>query len=310
MDDMLSFAECSQCGNSIFVRDIESGEEICGVCGLVVSNNIVNLGPEWRAFTEAEKNKRSRIGMATSFKLYDKGLSTGFNWTLDARGKRLDHVAVNKMSRLRRHDNRSKLDDTWARNLSIAMAELERLTANLHVPQIVQELAALTYRKALKHDLIRGRSIDAFVAASLYAACRIQKVPRTLKKISENSSRDRSEIFHSYKLLLQDLGLKMPIDDPMKFVPRIAARLRLKRETERRAIDILRRVKEGNGLSGKDPRGIAAAALYKACKENGDKRLQKAVAAAAETTEVTLRNRLRGLEDTLSYLRRKGRPDP
>ena len=69
--------------------------------------------------------------------------------------------------------------------------------------------------------------------------------------------------------------------------------------TERQAIEILRRAKERQGLSGKDPRGVAAAALYMACVEKGDKRIQKEIAAAAGTTEVTLRNRLRGLEDTL-----------
>jgi transcription initiation factor TFIIIB Brf1 subunit/transcription initiation factor TFIIB len=36
-----------------------------------------------------------------------------------------------------------------------------------------------------------------------------------------------------------------------------------------------------------------------ACLEMDDKRIQKEVAAAAGTTEVTLRNRLRGLEEVL-----------
>jgi transcription initiation factor TFIIB len=59
------------------------------------------------------------------------------------------------------------------------------------------------------------------------------------------------------------------------------------------------RAKEKKGLSGKDPRGIAAAALYMACIEMDDKKIQKEVASAAGTTEVTLRNRLKGLEETL-----------
>jgi transcription initiation factor TFIIB len=59
------------------------------------------------------------------------------------------------------------------------------------------------------------------------------------------------------------------------------------------------RAKERKGLSGKDPRGIAAAALYMACLEMDDKKIQKDVASAAGTTEVTLRNRLKGLNETL-----------
>jgi transcription initiation factor TFIIIB Brf1 subunit/transcription initiation factor TFIIB len=41
--------------------------------------------------------------------------------------------------------------------------------------------------------------------------------------------------------------------------------LNLLRDTEQLAISILIKVKKRNGLSGKDPRGLAAAALYMAC---------------------------------------------
>ena len=123
---------------------------------------------------------------------------------------------------------------------------------------------------------------------------------KALKEISKASTREHSEISRSYRLLLKDLKLKMPVDDPMKFVPGIASKLKVMHETERKAVDILRKAKERQGLSGKDPRGIAAAALYMACKDNNDKKIQKDVAQAAGTTEVTLRNRLRGLETILN----------
>jgi len=290
---------CPRCRGTNLIRDLEVGEEVCGECGLVVSEEIVNTGPEWRAFTSAEKANRPRVGMARSYTLYDMGLSTSFNGTRDGRGNKLDADTQSRMNKLKKYDNRTKLDDTWGRNLSIAMAELDRMSTILHIPKNVKEHAAVIYRKALREDLIRGRSIDAFVAASLYAACRLQKVPRPLKNISKTSTREHSEVSRSYRLLLRVLNLKMPVDDPMKFVPGIAAKLKLRHNTERHAIDILRKARKKQGLSGKDPRGIAAAALYMACIENEEKRIQKDVAAAAGTTEVTLRNRLRGLEDIL-----------
>ena len=290
---------CSKCGSPNLIRDYEAGEEVCSDCGLVASEAIVNTGPEWRAFTNAEKNKRQRVGMARSYTLYDMGLSTSFSGNRDARGNRLDIDTRNRMNKLKKYDTRSKLDDTWGRNLSIAMAELDRLSTTLYIPKTVKEHAALIYRRALKADLIRGRSIDAFVAASLYAACRKQRVPRPLKEISKASTREHSEVSRSYRLLHRELNLKMPIDDPMKFVSGIASKLNVRQDTQHKAVEILRKAKERQGLSGKDPRGIAAAALYMACLENDEKRIQKDVAAAAGTTEVTLRNRLRGLEETL-----------
>jgi transcription initiation factor TFIIB len=271
----------------------------------VVDQSPIDRGPEWRAFTADERNSRSRTGLGMSYSLYDKGLSTVFKGDRDAQGNRLNDETRIKMDRLRRYDNRTKFDETWRRNLSIAMAELDRMSTALHLPQNVKEAAALIYRRALKKDLIRGRSIDAFVAASIYAACRQSKVPRPLKEITEASTREKGEVSRTYRLLLRELRIKMPVDDPMKFIPSIASKLRLRRDTEQRAVDILRKAKRVKGLSGKDPRGLAAAALYMACLDMDDRRIQKDVSEAAGTTEVTLRNRLRGLEETLRDVERQ-----
>jgi transcription initiation factor TFIIB len=296
---------CTRCGSRNLVNDPENGETVCTNCGLVVAESPIDRGPEWRAFTADEKNSRSRTGLGISYSLYDKGLSTVFKGDRDAQGNRLKDETRIKMDRLRRYDNRSKFDETWRRNLSIAMAELDRMSTALHLPQNVKEAAALIYRRALKKDLIRGRSIDAFVAASIYAACRQSKVPRPLKEITNASNREKGEVSRTYRLLLRELRIKMPVDDPMKFIPSIASKLRLRRDTEQRAVDILRKAKRVKGLSGKDPRGLAAAALYMACLDMGDRRIQKDVSEAAGTTEVTLRNRLRGLEETLRDVERQ-----
>jgi transcription initiation factor TFIIB len=290
--------KCPKCGNANIISDPENGERVCSSCGLVIEETSIDMGPEWRAFTSDEKNSRSRTGLGATLTLYDKGLSTVFNGDRDAAGKKLNNQARLKMDRLRRYDNRSKFDETWRRNLSVAMAELDRISVILHIPNNVKEQAALIYRKALKADLIRGRSIDAFVAASIYAACRASQVPRQIKKVSEASTRDHAEVARTYRLIIKELKLRMPVDEPMKFVSSIAAKLRLRRDTEQTAINILQSAKIRRGLTGKDPRGLAAAALYMACIKNDDKRIQKDVAIAAGTTEVTLRNRLRGLVES------------
>jgi transcription initiation factor TFIIB len=291
--------KCVRCGNVNLIMDFENGETVCSNCGLVVEEKNIDTGPEWRAFTMSEKNNRARTGLGLSYTLYDKGLSTAFKGNRDSGGKRLSNETRIKMDRLRRYDNRSKFDETWRRNLSIAMAELDIMSTKLHLPQNIKEQTAILYRKALKMDLIRGRSIDAFVAASIYASCRLSEVPRPLKIITEASSREHYEIAKTYRLMLKEMNLKMPIDTPFKFIPSIASKLRLNRETERKAILILSEAKKRQATAGKDPRGLAAAALYMACMDSDEKRIQRIVAEAAGTTEVTLRNRLRGLENSL-----------
>jgi len=295
-------SNCPHCGGTRIVSDRQTGEMICANCGLVVTETIMDTGPEYRVFNLQEANDRRRTGTGYSMSIYDKGLSTVIKGDKDASGKRLDYETQRRMRRLQRQDNRSKVNETHARNLSIAMAELDRMASELHLPQNVKENAALIYRKALKEDLIRGRSIDAFVAASLYAACRLQKIPRPLKEVSKVSKRLHSEVAMTYRLIHKELKLRPPVDGPFKFIPSIAAKLSVNQPTEQLAINILKKADEIKALTGKDPRGLAAAALYMACQETKEKRVQRVIAKAAGTTEVTLRNRYRGLKQALDQM--------
>lgn len=299
IEDEISYKKgfnCPSCNSVKIIKDIEYGESICSSCGLVIDEILIDSGPEWRAFNLSEKKKRSRTGLGLSYSLYDKGLSTTFKVYKDAKGKKLGDKKSRELKRLKRYDNRSKINEAHRRNLSIAMAELDRLSAKTHISNNLKEKSALLYRKALKKDLIRGRSIDAFVAACIYATCRIEEVPRPLEMFGKLSTREYSEISRTYRLLVKELNLKMPIDGPMKYVPNIASRLNLDREIEKHSIELLRRAKEDMILAGKDPRGMAAAALYLASIEGDEKRIQREVAEAAGTTEVTLRNRMKDLE--------------
>jgi transcription initiation factor TFIIB len=289
---------CPKCGGTKIFIDTEAGEEVCSQCGLVITNDVVDPGAEWRAFEFSEYG-RSRAGQALTPSLWDGGMSTSFNCLRDGTGKPLKLGEIDKMYRLKKYDNRSKINDTQARNLSIAMSELSRLTSAIHISETTRNNAALLYRKALNKDMIRGRSIDSFVAACVYAACRMQGIPRSLKAIAVESHRELGDVARTYRLLVTDLGLKMPLNGSEKFIPSISARLRLNRATEQHAVEILREAKNLQKLSGKDPRGLAAAALYLSCVRNQERRTQKEVASAAGTTEVTLRNRVKGLEDIL-----------
>jgi len=196
--------------------------------------------------------------------------------------------------------NRAKLDASGMRNLSRAMNELNRLADRLHLPQSIKEEAAVVYREALKRDLIKGRTISGFVVASVYAACRKAKIPRSLQEVSDASIEDKKDVARTYRYLIRELNLKLPVDYPMKFVPKIAAELDVSREADELSIRILREAKERRVLAGRDPRGMAAAALYMACKASDERVTQKDIAEVADTTEVTLRNRLRDLEEMVA----------
>jgi transcription initiation factor TFIIB len=292
--------KCPECVSKNLVHDYDSGETICGDCGLVLYEQTMDKGPEWRAFTQEEKTSRSRVGMPTSYSIHDKGLSTTISQVdRDAFGRKLPISTRLQMWRLRKWQIRSRVHSSIDRNLAQAMAELERLSSKISISPPIKEKAAVAYRKALDKGLVRGRSINAIAAASLYAACRKSGSPRTLREISEASLVDKKDVARCYRLLLQELDFHMPVSDPLTYVSKIAEKNGVSGQTQGTAIAMLREARLKRFSAGKDPMGMAAAALYIACLQNNEKITQKDIAEAAGVTEVTVRNRYKALKKQL-----------
>jgi len=292
---------CPECGSTNLIHDYDTGETVCGSCGLVIQDVMMDKGPEWRAFTQEEKESRSRVGIPTSYSVHDKGLSTAIGRVdRDAFGRRLPLSTRLQMWRLRKWQIRSRVHSSIDRNLAQAMAELDRLSDKVAIPAPVKEKAAVIYRKALDKGLVRGRSIAAIAAASLYAACRITATPRNLREISEASLVSRKDVARCYRLLLRELDLKMPIADPLTYLSKIAEKSNVSGYTRSIAVKILQEARRKRVSAGKDPMGLAAAALYIACMQANEKKTQKDIADAAGVTEVTVRNRYKTLKRQLN----------
>ena len=79
---------CPECNSGHLVRDYERGELICEECGLVIDDQFIDLGPEWRAFDVEQGEKRARTGAPMTYTIHDKGLSTEISWkNKDSYGK-------------------------------------------------------------------------------------------------------------------------------------------------------------------------------------------------------------------------------
>ncbi len=291
---------CPRCARGKLVTDNDSGEMFCSKCGFVLSEKLQESGPEWRSFTQDEHGDRARAGAPTSLTMHDMGLATIINpINKDASGKPLTASMKSTIERLRTWDSRSQVHEPIDRNFRQAFSELDRLKDKLALSDAVIEKTAYIYRKALDKSLVRGRSIPALVAASLYAACRNTQTPRTLTDVANGINIKRKDVARCYRLLLRELDLKMPVVDPTKCVARIASISSLNEKTKRKALEFLDEATRIEVSAGKDPMGLAAAALYLACVMLGENKTQKDIAQAAGVTEVTIRNRYKGLKEDL-----------
>ena len=178
-------------------------------------------------------------------------------------------------------------------------ASVKEILARLAItgPALV-ETASDIYRKAKLHP---GRSHRELRAASLYAACRLFAVPRTLREVSAVCGVDAKLLASSYRKVIEEEGLSMPVQDPASYVSGISSRAGLDTPTERRAIEIINTARRLRTTEGKAPTAVAAAALYMAYMElhpeenldPGMRVTQVDIAEAAGVSEVALRNRLR-----------------
>lgn len=233
--------------------------------------------------------------------MHDMGLATIIDpINKDASGRPLSATMKNTIERLRTWDSRSQVQEPIDRNFRQAFGELNRLKDKLAISDAVIEKAAYIYRKALEKGLVRGRSISTLIASSLYASCRDTETPRNLKDVEQAANIKKKDIARCYRLLVKELDLRMPVTDSIQCVARIASRIGIAEKTKRYAVTVLKQAQENEISAGKNPMGLAAAALYLSCVKNGEDKTQHNIAKAANVTEVTIRNRHKGLKELLN----------
>jgi transcription initiation factor TFIIB len=291
---------CSECESCEMIIDPTRGEKICANCGLVFEEKIIDPKQDWRAYNSEEEGDRARSGSPANPMIADFGLRTHFsNINYDANGTRLSSEKRFEFTRLSRLDNRSRQGEI--RNLRIALKELQRIKSQLELPEGVGQSASLIYRRALKHDLVRGRSIDGIIAASVYLACRTSNIPMTLKDIQPACINiSPKELGRSVRILLRDLKLKPANNNFISLVHRLAEQLNLNMEARKLAVEIVIKAKNAGITVGKNPMSVSAAALYIAGVQTGQRRTQLDMAATAKTTPVTIRNRFKELTEVLN----------
>jgi len=295
MDDRIK--KCPECGSKNLITDPKHAELYCADCGVVIAENLVDPGPEWRSYDEEQASKRIRTGPPISYRVHNMGLSTPVPETF-TRTKRLRGIL--------NMDSNEKI-------LSFALGEIDRMASALKLPTEIREETSVLYRRAAKLNLIKGRSIEELVSAMLYIVCRQYHVPRTLKEIAQVSRMPLRKIRRAYIFLVRRLGIKLAPADPAQYVPRFCSELGLSDAIRERAIEILKESESASAAKGWGPTGTAAAAIYLAANLSGVSVSEKDIAKVAGTTPITIRNRCKELEDNLkintdilSYPHQKG----
>src|SRR5919202_7087312 len=233
---------CSICKRKDkIVTDAESGEIICGNCGMVISDKVEDTSHlERHIFSGGGRieEARSRTGAPTSLARHDMGLATIVGkGERDASGTKIDPSISSTMQRLRIWDFRLKLNTPSDRNLREAFKLLDTLKDKLGLSNAVIENTAYLYRKAQQRKFSRGRTISSVICAATYIACRDLGVSKTMKDIAAASNVKQKNIARTYRQLMLELDYKVPSIDPFKCVTKVANKAKLAEKTKRQAIN-------------------------------------------------------------------------
>ncbi|MFB6210640.1 MAG: transcription initiation factor IIB family protein [Halobacteriales archaeon] len=255
-------APCPECGSERSIYVEVDAEIICAACGFVRAEGLIDHGPEWRSFGTGDDDRR-RVGGPLTERRHDRGLTTMIDWRdRDANDRSLSATKRRQFRRLRTWQQRIRTEGTGERNLQYAFSEIDRMASALDLPENVRETASVLYRRALNDDLIRGRSIEAMATGALYAACRLEELPRSLEEFAAVARIARRSIGRAYRYLSRELDLAIAPTDPVRYVPRFCSALDASAAIEREATRIVEQTTTAGISSGKSPTGFAAAAIY------------------------------------------------
>jgi transcription initiation factor TFIIB len=283
--------QCPECDGHVTTNIKET---VCEDCGLVIDEQRLDHGPEWRAYDEDE---RERTGAPLTAARHDRGLSTEIGRGTDAKGNELSAQKRRRLARMRREQTRGRWRSKAEQNLAYGLGEVRRLASALDLSESLRDQACQLFRSAQNEELLRGRSIEAIAAASIYGACRCNGRSQLLDDIVAVAKVGESRVTNGYKALNEELGLPAKPAMPAMYIPRLASDLDCPERIRRRARALAEAAEDAGVTTGVHPAGFAAACIYRAGQEAGRWLTQTEIAEVANTSTATVRNHRDTLEE-------------
>jgi len=231
-----ALVECPECDGTVR-SDERRNERVCRACGLVVATDHLARGPTKHGPADGDTGQ---VTTPVTVARHDRGLGTLIDWRdRDANGNWMSEAKRRRIARLRTYNRRCRSGSGKKRTVQAGLVEIARLTSELDLPDVVQDDAAILFRRAVDQDLLVGRSVEGIAGACTYAAARRHGLPRTLDELTALSHVDRTKVGRGYRYISRELELTIPPVDPKSHVRRLVATLGYGRNVHRRACDFV-----------------------------------------------------------------------
>lgn len=288
---------CPECRdpNPNLVEEFGSGDVVCGTCGLVLGDRIVDTRSEWRTFANDEGDDPSRVG-AASDPLMDgiDQLDTAISFRDGGSGiaKELQRAAS------RANGGRGE------RNILTAFRDISTMCDAGSLPKTIGDTAKQLYKRSEEEKLLRGKPLEAVIAACIFIACRKNRVPRTFREICQLTRVSKKVLGQCYKTLEQHFNLSVASNQPVNglsshagqvknapedLLSRFINHLDLPPNVLGVCRDVIIAAREHGIADGRSPISIAGGAIYFTCHLLGKVKSARDISAVAGVSEGTIK---------------------
>jgi transcription initiation factor TFIIB len=205
-DDLGILLICPDCRENppILVEERSSGDTVCGSCGRVLADRLIDTSSEWRTFSndDAANDDPSRVGDAANPLLMGSQLHTDIAFEKGKGRMGMGLAAAQNKANSNKHDKLNK-------GLTAAYASISAYCDTVNLTKTVADTAKYVYKSAMEGTgarEFRGRSQKAVIASCIFVACRQQNVSRTFKEIQELTGVRKKELGRIFKELERHLA--------------------------------------------------------------------------------------------------------
>ncbi|PPQ68268.1 hypothetical protein CVT26_006183 [Gymnopilus dilepis] len=283
---------CPDCRdpNPNIVEEFGSGDLVCGNCGLVLGDRIVDTRSEWRTFANDEGDDPSRVGAASDPLMEGiEQLDTVISFRDGGSGLARELQRASSRSQNARNE----------RNILGAFRDISSWCDQFSLPKTIADIAKQLYKRADEEKLLRGKPLEAVIAACIFIACRQAHVPRTFREICNLTHVQKKMLGQCYKALEQAFNLSpgastthtaaSPSTGPENLLVRYCNHLDLPPMVQSICGDIIIAARKHGIADGRSPVSIAGGAIYFTCHLLGKVKSVRDISAVAGVSEGTIK---------------------
>jgi len=272
---------CRYHPEAFLIEDYRAGDQICSACGLVVGDRVVDVGAEWRTFSNEKGEDKSRVGSSENSLLGSSDLSTRIGPGTGKASFSNDGIAL--------YTKRRTATPASDETLMKAFRIIANMADRINLTEIIVNRANVLYKMVADGGSLRGRSYDAVCSACLYIACRQEGVPRTFKEIVAISTVNKKEIGRCFKYIMKNHDTSVDLITTGDFMSRFCGKLSFAKSVQKAATAIAKRAVDKYLVPGRCPISVAAAAIYMASQASDDKRTHREIGEVAGVADITIK---------------------